>query len=313
MPEKYGVFINLEANNGRAASRWDSIATAVAAELPRDTHFTSFRPPDDMEALVKILLGEGFHRFISAGGDGSVHYLLNLLLRLTGENTRHLMIGGIGLGSSNDFIKPRQHFINGLPTRLDATQAALVDVGKAEFLTASGEWQTRFFIANASLGVTAEANWLFNQGDPFLRFVNNKWTNVAIIYAALRTIFRFRNFPATLIFGEEESLKTQLSNLAVLKSTYVSGSFHFDDPVQRDDGFLGINACLGMSKMALLRTLIGLAKGHFRGRPQTLSKATKKLTVRMQSPVALEMDGEVFQTREVRFSVLPKAIQLMGL
>jgi diacylglycerol kinase (ATP) len=313
MQIKYGVFINLEANNGRAARRWNSIAATVAGVLPRDTRFIPFRPPDDVEPLVKTLINEGVQRFISAGGDGSVNYLLNLLLRLTGENARHLMIGGIGLGSSNDFIKPKQHFINGLPIRLDAAQAMLVDVGKAEFLTANGEWQTRYFIANASLGVTAEANWLFNHGDPFLRFVNNKWTDLAIIYAALRTISGFRNFPATLIFDDDKILETHLSNLAVLKSTYVSGSFHFDDPVQRDDGLLGINACLGMSKMALLRTLIGLAKGHFRGRPQTFSKAAKNLTVRMQSPVALEMDGEVFQTSEVRFSVLPRAIQLMGL
>jgi diacylglycerol kinase family enzyme len=312
MQIKYGVLINLNANSGRAASRWDNIAATVAEVLPKDTRFIPFRPPDDMAPLVQGLLQEGFLRFISAGGDGSANYLLNLLLQHTGENAKHLMIGGIGLGSSNDFIKPKQHFINGLPIRLDAAQAMLVDVGKAEFLTDNSGWQTRYFIANASLGVTAEANWFFNHGDRFLRFFNNKWTDLAIIYAALRTILRFRNFPATLIF-EDKILETHLSNLAILKSSYVSGSFHFDDPVQRDDGFLGINACLEMSKWALVGTLIGLAKGRFRGRPQTLSKAAKMLTVRMPYPVALEMDGEVFQTSEVRFSVLPSAIQLMGL
>lgn len=275
MPTKYAVLVNLDANNGRAARRWESIAAEVALRLPPGTRVISFHPPTDLKPILKALLQEGVQGFVSAGGDGSANFLLNLLLRETGEDARPLILGGIGLGSSNDFIKPKQHFLQGLPTRLETQTASLVDVGKAEFRDTSGEWKVQYFIANASLGVTAEANWFFNHGDWFVQFTKDRWTDLAIVYAALRTIMRFKNFQAILAF-EREVLETKLSNLAVLKSPYVSGSFHFDDPVQRDDGFFGLNACLDMKKTELLGVLAGLAKGHFRGRPKTLSIAKKR-------------------------------------
>ena len=312
MPFPCALFVNLDANGGRAAKRWEKIAAEVEHTLPQGSRIATFCPPTNIEPLVKAALEDGFQGFISAGGDGSANFLLNLLMRETGENARHLWLGGIGLGSSNDFIKPKAHFIHDLPTRLDWENTMAVDVGKAAMLDAAGNWQTRYFIANASLGVTAEANWRFNHGDAFIRFFKNRWTDLAILYTAVRTIWAFRNFPAQLIF-EEKTYETTLSNLAVLKSPFVSGSFRFDDPVERDDGFLGIDICLDMGKLELLGTLVGLAKGRFRDRPKTMSLATKHLTVRMDRPVAIEMDGEVFQTAEVQFSVISKALNLFGL
>lgn len=311
-PIKYAVFVNLAANNGRAASRWEQISATVLEQLPQGTQVVVFQPEFSIEAELKKMLDAGVQGFISAGGDGSANYLLNLLMQFTGEDARQLWLGGIGLGSSNDFIKPKRHFIQGLPTRLNWASEKVVDVGKADYLLPTGIWQRRFFIANASLGVTAEANWFFNHGDWFLRATKDRWVDAAILYAALRTIMGFRNFPASLDL-DGKLLETKLSNLAVLKSTYVSGMFHFDDPVQRDDGFLGLNVCLDMTKMELLRVLIGLARGRFRGRPKTHSEAIRQFKVQLSDPVALEMDGEVFRTTAVHFSVLPKAIHLLGL
>lgn len=310
MASKCVIFVNLDANNGRAAQRWRKIAASVAKIFPADV-VELFQTGTDMEPKVQEMLAKGFGRFVSAGGDGSANFLLNMLLRLTGENARHITLGGIGLGSSNDFIKPRRNGIMGLPTRLDTQNTTLVDVGKAVFQT-GGVSQTRYFIANASLGVTAQANWLFNHGDWFIRHTKDRWTDLAILYTAVKTILAYQNFPAELE-NEGKYQTLMLSNLAVLKSPFVSGSFHFDDPVQRDDGFLGVNICLDMDKVALIGTLRGLARGRFRGRPKTTQFATKAISLNMPFPVALEMDGEVFQAQSVQFSVLPGAIQLMGL
>lgn len=312
MPTKCVVFVNLDANGSRAAERWARIGPELGHVLPQGSRTISFHPPENIESQVKTALADGFCGLVSAGGDGSANYLLNLLMRETGENARHLWLGGIGLGSSNDFIKPKTHFIHGLPTRLNWENAMPVDVGKAEWLDAGGKWQMRYFIANASLGVTAQANWFFNHGDWFIRFFKNRWTDLSILYTAVRTIWAFQNFPARLTF-EGKTLDQHLSNLAVLKSPFVSGSFRFDDPVERDDGLLGVDICLDMSKMELLGTLVGLAKGRFRGRPKTMIFPTNQLHVQTDTAVALEMDGEVFQAYEVRFSVIPKAINLLGL
>ncbi len=312
MSTKCVLFVNLDANAGRAAKRWESIAAEVENMLPQGSRIVPFRPPTNIESFVKTALNAGFRSFISAGGDGSANFLLNLLMREMVENTQHVWLGGIGLGSSNDFIKPKTHFINGQPTRLNWKNAMAADIGKTEWLDTNGAWQTRYFIVNASLGVTAQANWFFNHGDWFIRFFKYRWTDLAILYTAVRNILTFQNFQSQLIL-EEKKLHERISNLAILKSPFVSGSFCFDDPVQRDDGFLGINICLDMTKMELLSTLIGLARGQFRGRSKTMSFPAKHLTILTDTPVALEMDGEVFQALGVRFSVIPRALNLLGL
>jgi diacylglycerol kinase family enzyme len=311
-PSRYAVLVNLAANDGRAAARWESISREVLERLPPDTLIHHFRPPENVESLVRVWLDQGVDAFISAGGDGSANYLLNLLMRHSREHAEQLWLGGIGLGSSNDFVKPKQHFIQELPVRLDVKTAAPADVGKAEWQTESGETHSCYFMANASMGVTANANWLFNHGDTVIRFLKNRWTDGAILYAALRTILGHRNLHALLAANDRE-YDIQLSNLAVLKSPYVSGSFCYDDPVTRNDGQLGINICTDMGAPGLIRVLYGLSKGQFRGRPHTLSFATRDLRVHTTRAAALELDGEVVQCNSVRFTVCPGAIRLMAL
>ncbi|HLP93765.1 MAG TPA: diacylglycerol kinase family protein [Saprospiraceae bacterium] len=311
-PSRYAVLVNLAANDGRAAARWESIAREVLEHLPPDTVVRTFRPPEEVEGLVQTWLNQGVDAFISAGGDGSANFLLNLLMRHTGEHAEQLWLGGIGLGSSNDFVKPKEHFIQDLPIRLDVKTAAPADVGKAEWQTENRETHSRYFLANASMGVTANANWLFNHGDAVIRFLKKRWTDGAILYAALRSILGHRNLHALLAANDRE-YDIQLSNLAVLKSPYVSGSFCYDDPVTRNDGTLGINICTDMGIPGLIRVLYGLSKGRFRGSPHTLSFATSDLRVHTMHAAALELDGEVVQCRSVRFTVCPGAIRLMGL
>lgn len=311
-PTRYAVLVNLAANDGRAASRWETVAPELLERLPPNTLVHSFRQGESVEPLVRVWLDQGVDAFISAGGDGSANYLLNLLMRHTGEQAGRFWLGGIGLGSSNDFIKPKQHFIQDLPIRLNVETAALTDVGKAEWQTESGETHSRFFLANASMGVTANANWFFNHGDAVIRFLKKRWTDGAILYAALRSILGHRNLH-TLLAANDKEYDMQLSNLAVLKSPYVSGSFCYDDPVTRNDGMLGINICSDMGALGLIQVLYELSKGQFRGRPHTQSFATRDLRVHTMHAAALELDGEVVQCKSVRFTVYPGAIRLMGL
>lgn len=306
------ILVNLGANGGRAADRWNTVKSDVLAMCSEDARIIEFSPPEESTSQVTAAIADGYRTFISAGGDGSAHYLVNQIMSEKKEDARDFVLGGIGLGSSNDFIKPKKHFIKDIPTRLNLPDAIPADIGKAIWQDEEGKVHTRYFIANASLGVTAEANWLFNAGDMFINVLKKRWTNAAILYTAVRTILAFKNFRAKVRW-EDQSADMMLSNIAVLKSPYISGSFCFDDPVKRDDGFLGINICQDMTKTELLGVLAGLARGKFTGTRNTITKAVKKLTLILEKPAALEMDGEVVRTKEVNFSVIPGAIHLMGL
>lgn len=305
------IFVNLAANDGRAEKRWKKIETEVLNMLPSDTRIVCFYPGSDLSKIVQECLEKDFRGFISAGGDGSANFLLNLLLQQSCFNNS-LLLGGIGLGSSNDFTKPARRWVQGIPVRLDPSLSEPVDLGRIIVHPEQADSETFYFINNASLGVTAEANWFFNHGDCFIRLMKKRMTSVAILYTAIRTILSFRNIRARLRWGNKTE-NLIVANVAILKSPWVSGSFRFDDPVKRMDGSFGVNVCLDMNKRELLSTLAGLFRGKFKGRPLTWSFATSELEIILEHPGALEFDGEVVRCTHARFNLLPKAIRLAGL
>jgi diacylglycerol kinase family enzyme len=65
-----------------------------------------------------------------------------------------------------------------------------------------------------------------------------------------------------------------------------------------------------MGKLRLLRTLVGLLFGRFRGRPGTRSFFTTSIAVSADAPFLLEVDGEVGQVVEASFDLFAPRIRV---
>ena len=89
------------------------------------------------------------------------------------------------------------------------------------------EFFHKYFLLNASMGVTAEANNLFNNPDAVLKFLKKHFTGLAILYAAFRTIFSYKNFEAKIIFDSYETYSFNISNLSIIKSPNISGDLSY--------------------------------------------------------------------------------------
>lgn len=312
------VIVNLAANQGKGTRRWEKIAPRLRAMLPKETKYILYEPPFPLEdTLNEYVVKNNFNGVISAGGDGTVNLVLNTLMTLHGVKTEGVYLGGIGLGSSNDFVKPLEAAIDATPVRIRPENSLLADIGKVRFIGADGEKKTRYFIVNASVGITAEANANFNRGNQPVRFLKPRMLNLAILYTAVRTILTFKNFPVTLKIkpveqGTLQEVKISLSNLSVLKNPHVSGSYTYDQDVKVDDGLLGVNYCGDMSKWQLLDVLWDLRRGRFSGKPKRFSLKASGLAVLPEKFVALEMDGEVVDATEAYFSLSRRKINLLG-
>jgi diacylglycerol kinase family enzyme len=185
----------------------------------------------------------------------------------------------------------------------------LRDVARARYENGTGGWRERLFLVSASLGVTAGANALFNEGrDRVLRLLKPRWVDGAVVYAALAALCRHENVAARLGLpgGEEEAVA--LSNLSVLKTPHLSGCLRYDTPVEPDSGRLAVNLCEGMSRSQLAGVLADLLRGRFRGRRSTRHWTVERLRVDLASPAPLELDGELVTARRVLFDVLPERI-----
>jgi len=309
---KIAVLTNPAANNGKAGSKWQRIRDYALQELHESSGDEVIEEKFFTTDLLKKLIELGVDHFVSAGGDGSVHYLINSLIDLVGvENCSQLSIGAIGLGSSNDFLKPFNNKIQKIPVKIDPANTSLVDLGVVEFDSPSGKRKKKYFIVNSGIGVTADANQLFNVGDGIIRWMKPRWVDGTILYTAVKTILSHRNRIAAIKYsGFDKSIN--LSNLAMIKVPFVSGSFRYDQVINKDDGLLGLNYCENMSRWELIKTLVDLSKGRFikNGYTKRQSALVKELELSAKDWIALETDGEVEWANNIRYSIMSKAIRV---
>jgi diacylglycerol kinase (ATP) len=307
-----GVILNPFACGGTALQKWEKIESRIRSKLGEFELIVLDRSMDINE-IVSQMISRGIIEFIAAGGDGTVNLLLNAICECSSrENIQEIKFGAVGLGSSNDFHKPfrSEQQIGGVPCKVDFRSMIPRDVGFLSFENGEGSSHIRYFLINASIGVTAEANFFFNTPDTILQFLKRSAVNGAILYAALRTITTYRNREMSITKEEGEPLHTAVTNLGIVKSPHFSGSFCYDSPFSPDSGTFSVHLCENMSLPRTLLTLWRLSQRRYTGLPKTRSWSSSRLAIRAEKPFAGELDGEVVSTIAASFSIKPKLLQV---
>jgi diacylglycerol kinase (ATP) len=309
------ILVNPKAAGSTALRKWEKVSWRLLRSLEHPRVQILDGAASTGEQVREALLG-GERDFIAAGGDGTLNVLLNAMLEhATEEQLPQLRIGAVGIGSSNDFHKPvtGSNLIDGIPCRVDLTRATPRDVGRLTWRE-GGTLSKKYFLSNASIGVTAEANSFFNNPDRLLGALKACSTPAAILYAALRTILRHRAQRCALWSPATGGVTTGCSNLAILKSPYISGSLRFDSPALYDSGLFSVYLASDMTTFDLLRLLRSLGAGRNGDSSPALRKVrswnTPSLLIRSEHPFTVEYDGEILRASEAEFSVLPCLIKV---
>jgi diacylglycerol kinase (ATP) len=304
------VLVNPYAGGGRAAAVWERLYHQLQAGHP--SMRALFLGGDlSVAECIGEALKQGERYFVAAGGDGTVNLLLNTLLNLNPDKRADLVLGAIALGSSNDFHKPIQPFrcTDGIPCKLDFPAARPRDVVQVSY-SEKGNEVNRYFLINASAGLTAEANAFFNKPDRLLKWLKRGFTNPAILYAAIRTIFRYRNEEMTLTFPDDDGITVPVTNLGIVRNPHFSGGLRYGDEQEVQCGMMGVHLCYGTGIPGRLRLMAALARGTFDHLPRTMSRQSQWLRLDSPSSFSLELDGEIVATNHAVFTVLANHIRV---
>ena len=305
------ILINPYACGGMALRKWERVQRRVIHALGI-ADVVTLGPSVDVARAVAQSIERGERQFVAAGGDGTVNLLLNAIMTHLPEKTHQsLQLGAIGLGSSNDFHKPARPTddIDGIPCKIRFAGAVPRDIGILEYRS-SGKQESVYFLSNASLGVTADANYFFNHPTPVLALLKRVNTPSAILYAAIATILRSQSFSATVSDETGMSTTTRLTNMAILKNPHVSGSLRYDDPIRYNDGAFAVHLFHNMTRSELLRLLLALSRHRLDGIVNHRRWTTSCLHVSTHEPIAVEYDGEVVTAEHASFRIIPQALQV---
>ena len=257
--------------------------------------------------LARRAAEEGFEIVVAAGGDGTVHEVVNGLMQV--DTARRPLLGVIPIGSGNDFA-----YNLGIPHnpikalgRLFDPRSRSVDAG---------------FIKSDT---GREAYWDNTVGIGFSGAVNiatrrlERWRGFTMyLIAVLQTIlFRPPHLRARLEIDGDPPFEEAISMLSLCNGPREGGGFAVAPEARMDDGLLTYTIMRKMGRLNMLRFLPIVMNGkHLRFTRFFKSGTARRIHVKTDETMAIHTDGEVFGPweagiREVEVSIIPAALRVL--
>jgi diacylglycerol kinase (ATP) len=303
------VLVNKNSGGGTALEKWSSIYKPLGLNGSTESFFIGVNGSTDKLILDSIKKGKT--DFVIAGGDGSINYFLNRCIQLLKpDKLKQIKIGAIGIGSSNDFHKPFQvqNIIQSIPYKINFNESVKRDVGCIQYQS-EGKILKKYFLINASIGITAEGNNFFNNPDFILQYLKKINTQTAIFYTILKNIFIYKNFKIKMEVNNE-SFIANISNLGILKSPYFTGKLRFQSDPLFNNGLFDVHLYDSLSKIKLLKLFYNLSKGKSDNSLNKKFWRANRIKISSETEFAVEFDGEVITTKYAEFSVIPELIKV---
>ena len=259
----------------------------------------------DATRLAREALEAGGRFVVAVGGDGTVHEVVNGMLRPDGHPVVDgAVLGVVAAGSGCDFIRTF-----GLPG--DATRACShltgdntypLDIGKVVYTTAGGGEGSRFFVnvAEAGLGaaVTARAERLLprlGQSKYFLGF----WL----------TLPRFK-LATVRIQADRKTYEGPAYMVVVGNAQYYGGGMKISPRSYPGDGVLDVLVFKG-PKSDSFTMLPKIYRGeHLPHDHVEEFRVKRELVIEADRPLPIEADGEILGTTAARFEVLEQPLAM---
>ncbi|HXW53963.1 MAG TPA: diacylglycerol kinase family protein [Myxococcota bacterium] len=312
----HGIILNPLANAGLAQEKWQRLLKDPQAKklgllnapvFLVNENASENGPLDQVTEWTRSKLDAGARNFVAAGGDGTVNLVLNALMRIKNQApfASDVKLGGVALGSSNDFHKPQdlahRQDISGCRARLNFNEAKALDVG----MVSAGR-TNRYFLINASIGAMAEAANSLNQ-DKKLGFLKRHNMDLAAVAAGLQTIMRFAPLNLVVELDGTSLGALEIYNCGVVKIPHFAGQMRYDSPFEPSNGKFYVHLVSKIGRWAAIKLMLALWNGKFSGLSKTKSFTATRLRLYADRDFALECDGEIVQCREALLEVIPQA------
>jgi YegS/Rv2252/BmrU family lipid kinase len=308
------VIVNPVAGRSRRDARaWRAMEQALRqAGLAHDIQWTT--RPGDGARIAADAWQQGRGRFLVAGGDGSVHDVVNGLMAEryargdpgSPDPARIPTVVPLPLGTGNDWSRSLD-----LPGRPAALAAILRrehtvphDVGRIEF-PASGEApaKTCWFINVAGAGFDAHVIERMPARTP---------SRFAYLAGALRELARYRS-PAFKLTADDdrEAAAGRLLLALIANGRYCGGRMHVAPTARQDDGAFDL---VTIADVGLLRALPKLAKlyvGNLLHDPLVTHRLVQQVRIDAQPVAGIEADGQLIGRTPAVISVQRGALRTL--
>jgi diacylglycerol kinase (ATP) len=299
--EKCLFLVNPASANGSTRRRWPELARRAAeAGLTGDIVFSE--RPGHLSELAAAAVEGGATKIVVVGGDGTVHEVVDGLVR-TGRGAE-VELAVIPLGTGRDFARSLR-----IPSRAEAAMEVArsgrlrtIDVGRAIYTTADGEAEAHFANfagAGISGAIAARAN----------RTTKALGGKLSFFWATVAVFSRWQPTEMTLEIDGEPRRARLLEALA-MNGDYTAGGMWVAPEASLEDGMFDVVLIGAFSKGEFVTTFPKIYRGRHVSHAKVEIVRARELRVDAPVPLPIVLDGEQPGTTPVRFELVPSALNV---
>jgi len=289
-PVKLTILLNPAAGRRKARRGFDE-ALEVLRRAGVKPEVRESRNPQHLIELAQRAAEEKPDAVVSAGGDGTHHYVIN------GLKGSDVPLGILPLGSGNDFAQGL-----GIPLRARASAETLIH-GAARPIDLARVGSTVYGCI-AGVGFDSVVT----------RFANEhvRWVRGAPAYAwaILRCLKFYRSHPLE-IRSNGRNFSGDVIFATVGNNVSYGGGVKMAPHARLDDGLLDICIVPAMSKLELLRWVPSAYRGQHLAHPRIEYFQASAVTLTSPSRLELFGDGEFIQALPATIEVVPRALRVI--
>lgn len=297
------VILNPAANNGRAQQYHTPILQA--AEPFGGLEIRLAERPGHAELLAREAAQAGYDLVVAAGGDGTVHEVVNGLYAVNNPAAR---LGVIPLGSGNDFgfsAGLAGDWATAVPRLFTGTSKRL-DLACIE----ADDGRSCVFDNNFGLGFDARVvvqTQKMTRIHGFLKY----------FVAVLHSIAFYYHTPYLEMDFDGEQIAQRTLFLAMGVGRRGGGGFLLTPDARQDDNL--IDSCLvnPIGRLTMLQMLSQALKGTHIHSSHVTMRQSQRITIRLKDPAPIHVDGEMFaypeeNIRQLTITSIPAALEVVG-
>lgn len=304
MDRRMKLIFNAHADRGHAWEVARSLETGL--ELRGETSWAATEYPGHATELAAQAAESGYDVIVAIGGDGTVHEVVNGLMRTPSD--RRPILGVIPVGSGNDFSANL-----GLPPdpelsvlRLFEGQTSKVDVA----LIQDNNGRQEYWNNTVSIGFGAAVAIHSYQIRRLRGFPMYLW-------AVIKTIILNHDAPRMVIETDQSVIEDDILLISLNNGPREGGGFLTSPAAQIDDGTLNFAIIRDVSRLMMFRLIPEVMRGtHGRFQPVRLGEF-RKFRLRSQAPLPVHTDGEIYAdfhagVTELDVRVLPGELEVIS-
>lgn len=298
--------INPNAGGGRVAREWPLLSNMLKDRgFPFEEVFTTHRY--HAVELVIYSLKRGFRNFISVGGDGTLHEIVNGIFYQKEVPVSEITLAVLPTGSANDWTRmyriPKD-YDKAIETVLEG-RTVMQDVARVEYSQA-GVRNSRYMVNVAGVGLDANICLRCNASKD-----KGKSGDLAYVKAAFKALVSRTSTPTKVVVDGRSFFSGKMFSIAFGVGKYSGGGMMQVPDAVADDGLVNVMVARKVSKIKFLLLFKQLFKGTIYRIREVSHTTASRVCVISRKPDRVEIDGEVVGTTPMNLEVLPRALRVV--